>query len=110
MTTKELYLNITEGTIVTAEMAEKAQSELAKMAVEATKRAEKAAAKRSSEDAPLVEAMQTLLSDHKVRTASEMAEALGISTSKATAVAKRIPNLSVSEVQVNRRIVKGYSL
>lgn len=112
MTMKEMLTAITEGTMVTAEMAEKAQAELAKMATEAAARAKKAAEKRSSEDAPLVEAVKALLADHQVRTASQIREAVdGIdSTSKATAICKRIDGIIITDVQVDKRIVKGYSL
>lgn len=112
MTIKELLTATTEGAVVTAEMAEKAQAELVKMAAEAERRAQKAAEKRTSEDAPLVDAVKALLADHQVRTASQIREAVdGIeSTSKATAICKRIEDIKVSDVQVDRRIVKGYSL
>ena len=112
MTMKELLNSLTEGTTVTAEMAEKAQAELTKMATEAANRAAKAKEKKASEDAPLVDAVTNLLSDHQVRTASQIREAVeGIdSTSKATAICKRIEGIKVSDVQVDKRIVKGYSL
>ena len=112
MTMKELLNSLTEGTTVTAEMAEKAQAELTKMATEAANRAAKAKEKKASEDAPLVDAVKVLLSDHQVRTASQVRDAVdGIdSTSKATAICKRIEDIKVSEVQVDKRIVKGYSL
>ena len=109
---KELLNSLTEGTTVTAEMAEKAQAELTKMATEAATRAAKAKEKKASEDAPLVDAVKALLSDHQVRTASQVRDAVdGIdSTSKATAICKRIEGIKVSDVQVDKRIVKGYSL
>lgn len=112
MTMKELLNSLTEGTTVTAEMAEKAQAELTKMATEAANRAAKAKEKKASEDAPLVDAVTNLLSDHQIRTASQIREAVeGIdSTSKATAICKRIEGIKVSDVQVDKRIVKGYSL
>ena len=112
MTMKELLNSLTEGTTVTAEMAEKAQAELQKMATEAANRAAKAKEKKASEDAPLVDAVKVLLSDHQVRTATQIREAVnGIdSTSKATAICKRIDGITISDVVVDKRIVKGYSL
>lgn len=112
MTMKEMLTAVVEGAVVTAEMAEKAQAELAKMAAEAEKRAQKAAEKRTSEDAPLVDAVKALLADHQVRTAAQIRDAVeGInSTSKATAICKRISEIEVVDVQVDKRIVKGYSL
>jgi hypothetical protein len=112
MTMKELLNSLTEGTTVTAEMAEKAKAELTKMAAEAATRAAKAKEKKASEDAPLVDAVKALLADHQVRTASQVRDAVdGIdSTSKATAICKRIDGITISDVQVDKRIVKGYSL
>ena len=112
MTMKELLTGVVEGAVVTAEMAEKAQAELAKMATEAANRAAKAKEKKASEDAPLVDAVKALLADHQVRTASQIRDAVeGIdNTSKATAICKRIDGITISDVQVDKRIVKGYSL
>ena len=109
---KQLLNSLTEGTTVTAEMAEKAQAELTKMAAEAATRAAKAKEKRNSEDAPLMDAVKALLADHQVRTASQVRDAVdGIdSTSKATAICKKIAGITISDVQVDKRIVKGYSL
>lgn len=112
MTIKELLTATTEGAVVTAEMAEKAKTELERMAAEAANRAAKAKEKKASEDAPLVEAVKVLLADHEVRTASQIAAIVdGIdSTSKATAICKRISGIKVSEITAGRRIVFGYSL
>lgn len=112
MTMKEMLTAVVEGAVVTAEMAEKAQAELAKMAKESATRAAKVKEKKASEDAPLVDAVKALLADHQVRTASQIRDSVsGIeSTSKATAICKRIEGIKVSDVQVDKRIVKGYSL
>lgn len=78
----------------------------------AESRNSKAAEKRAAENAPLVEAVTNLLrSNAKVFTAAEVMAAIeGIdSTSKATAVLKSIEGLKVTEVVVNKRVVKGYS-
>lgn len=110
MTMKEMLTAVVEGAVVTAEMAEKAQAELAKIAAEAERRAQKAAEKRTSEDAPLLAKAAELLSDHAVRTASQIAAAMGIKTPKATALMRKLEGVKVSDVQVDKRIVKGYSL
>jgi hypothetical protein len=110
MTMKELLTAVVEGAVVTAEMQEKAQAELAKMAAEAEKRAQKAAEKRTSEDAPLLAQAAELLSDHVVRTAKDIGVALNVSTPKATALMRKLEGVKVSEVTVDKRIVKGYSL
>jgi histidyl-tRNA synthetase len=73
----------------------------------------RARAKKSAENAPLVEAVTNLLrSNAKVFTAAEVKEAIeGIeSTSKATAVLKLVEGVKISDVTVDRRVVKGYSL
>lgn len=110
MTIKELLTAVVEGAVVTAEMQEKAQAELAKMAAEAEKRTQKAAEKRTSEDAPLLAQAAELLSDHVVRTAKDIGVALKVSTPKATALMRKLEGVKVSEVTVDKRIVKGYSL
>ncbi len=110
MTMKEMLTAVVEGAVVTAEMAEKAQAELAKMAAEAERRAQKAAEKRTSEDAPLLALAAELLSNHTVRTAKEIGVELGVSTPKATALMRKLEGVKVSDVQVDKRIGKGFSL
>lgn len=110
MTMKEMLTAVVEGAVVTAEMAEKAQAELQKMEAEAVRRAQKAAEKRTSEDAPLLESAKALLSDGIVRTAKDIGVAIGVSTPKATALMRKLDGVKVSEVTVDKRIVKGYSL
>lgn len=78
----------------------------------AASRNSKAAEKRAAENAPLVEAVTNLLrSNAKVFTAAEVKDSIdGIeSTSKATSILKSIEGLKVTEVVVNKRVVKGYS-
>ena len=73
----------------------------------------KAAEKRAAENAPLVEAVTNLLrSNAKVFTASEIKNLVdGIeSTSKATFILKAVEGIKVSDVVVDKRVVKGYSL
>ena len=79
----------------------------------AESRNSKAAEKRAAENAPFVEAVTNLLRNSaKVFTAAEVKDAIeGIdSTSKATAILKMVEGVKVSEVVVNKRVVKGYSL
>lgn len=86
---------------------------LKRHAAEAARRNSKAAEKRAAENAPFVEAVTNLLrSNAKVFTAAEVKEAIeGIdSTSKATAILKMVEGVKASEVVVNKRVVKGYSL
>lgn len=112
MTTKEFYNAIATNENLSADLRGFASNAITKMELEATNRSAKAKEKKASEDAPLVDAVKALLSDHQVRTASQVRDAVnGIdSTSKATAICKRIEGIKVSDVQVDKRIVKGYSL
>ena len=113
MTTKNFYNAIATNENLSAELREFAANAIVKMDKESASRNSKAAEKRAAENAPFVEAVTNLLrSNAKVFTAAEVKDAIeGIdSTSKATAILKMVEGVKVSEVAVNRRIVKGYSL
>lgn len=106
MTNKEFLTNVSLNNI-SDETIEYAKSALTKLSENASNRA----AKRKAEDAPLMEKLvEYLTKSVKVLTASEIANHLGISTSKATALCKQVEGIKVSDVQVDRRMVKGYSL
>ena len=110
MTKREFLTKVTEGTI-TDEMKEFAKAEIAKLDAELAKAAEKRAAKKA-DIAPLVEALQAILTDEPI-TASQIAEAVeGINNvSKATVIAKILVDsgvASVTDVKVKGRAVKGY--
>ena len=94
------------------EIQAEAASLLEKHNKAAASRNAKSAEKRATENAPLVEAVTDLLrSNAKVFTAAEVKDSVdGIdSTSKATSILKSIEGLKVTEVVVNKRVVKGYS-
>ena len=106
MTQKEFFTHVSLNTI-SAEDIDYATETLRKMNDSASARS----AKKKAEDAPLVASLvEYLTNSAKVLTASEIALHFGISTSKATALCKQIENIKVSDVQVDRRMVKGYSL
>lgn len=110
MTKREFLTQVIEGT-VTEEMVEFAKAEIVKLDAELAKAAEKRAAKKA-ENAPLVEALQAILTDEPM-TASQIAENVeGINNaSKATVIAKILVEsgvASVTEVKVKGRAVKGY--
>lgn len=65
-------------------------------------------AKKDAENAPFIEAIQSVLTD-KPQTASQIAAAVNISTPKATALLKKM-SVKVGEMTVDKRIVKAYSL
>ena len=113
MTTKNFYNAIATNENLSAELREFAANAILKMDKENASRNSKAAEKRAAENAPFVEAVTNLLrTNAKVFTAAEVKDAIeGIdSTSKATAILKMVEGVKVSEVVVNKRVVKGYSL
>ena len=67
-------------------------------------------ARRDAENAPLIENIKNILADGEVKTAGALAEMMNLSTSKITALVKKIDGIKVSQVVVNKRIVNGYSL
>ena len=113
MTTKNFYNAIATNENLSAELREFAANAILKMDKESASRNSKAAEKRAAENAPFIEAVTNLLrNSSKVFTAAEVKDAIeGIdSTSKATAILKMVEGVKVSEVVVNKRVVKGYSL
>lgn len=106
MTNKEFLTNVSLNNITAETIA---------YATEALRKADEATAARSAaknaEDAPMIETIvNTLTQNARVYTAAELAAVLGVHTSKATSLCKKIPNITISDVQVDRRVVKGYSL
>ena len=109
MTNKNFYESVTEGTVVTDEMAQKAKELLASLLKSEANRASKQAEKKQA-DLPLVEKVVEFLREHGTSTASQIAEGIGVSTSKATVLAKQVEGIIIGDVRVGNRIVKGYSL
>ena len=111
MTKREFLTQVIEGTI-SNETVEFAKAEIVKLDAELAKAAEKRAAKKA-ENAPLMDALQAILTDEPM-TASQIAENVeGINNaSKATVIAKALVEAgiaTVTEVKVKGRAVKGYS-
>ena len=79
-----------------------------------SKRAETEKAKRAETDAPLFVALNDYLACHELVIASEVATALGISTSKASALLRKLATngtVTVCDVKVKGKgTVKGYAL
>lgn len=106
MTNKEFLTNVANNTITEDTIAYAAEA-LRK----ANESADARAAAKNAEDAPLVEAItNTLSANGRVYTAAELGAMLGLHTSKVTNLCKKIPGIRISDVQVDRRVVKGYSL
>lgn len=103
MTQREFYNEVANCTNLSEDARAIAQAWV-------TKDAEKYLAKRA-ENAELSEAVVALLKGSaEPMTASAVADNLGISTPKATSILKSIEGITVSDVRVGNRIVKGYNL
>ena len=106
MTNKEFLTHIATNAITPEDVAH-ATAELEKL----NARAASASAAKNAEDAPLLDILtSTLSSAGKVLTAAELAAKIGVHTSKVTNLCKKVPGIKVSDVTVDRRVVKGYSL
>lgn len=111
MTTRNFYETIAANETLSAELREFAAAAIEKMDKSAASRAEKAAEKKSIEDAPIIEAITNYLRENPgAHTASDIAAAVGIKTPKATAVLRKVEGVNVGEGQKDKRIVKTYSL
>lgn len=110
--TKRDFLTKVIAETADAEVKAFAEKEIEKLDAELAKAAAKRAEKKA-ENAPLVDALQAILTDEPM-TASQIAENVeGINNaSKATVIAKILVEsgvATVTEVKVKGRTVKGYS-
>lgn len=111
MNTRIFYETIAANETLSAELREFAAAAIEKMDKSAASRAEKAAEKKSIEDAPIIEAVTNYLRENPgAHTASDIAAAVGIKTQKATAVLRKVEGVNVGEGKKDKRIVKTYSL
>ena len=108
MTNREMLTAIVNGE-VTEDVVAKAKEEIAKLDARNASRKSKPS-KKSLENAPIIESIKGLLTEEPMW-ASEIGEALGISTSKASALAKQVKGVIVTDVKVKGKgTQKGYSL
>lgn len=108
MTKREMFMAVIEGN-VTEEVIKGFKAEIDKMDARNAKRAE-TPSKRQKENAPLIEAIHGILTNEP-QTAAEIAEKVGVSTQKASALLRGIEGLAVTEVKVKGKgKVKGYAL
>lgn len=98
---------------ITDSMKEKARSEIAKLDVANAKRAEKSAEK-AKENEPIKQEIVNFLREHGKHTTTEIAEGVGISTSKASAMCRQLVEskmLVASDVSVkNKGKQKAYEI
>ena len=73
-------------------------------------RATKAHEKADAVNAPIIAKIHDFLADGEVKTAAEVAVAVGVSTQKASALLRKVDGLTVTEVKGKSGKVKGYSL
>ena len=88
-----------------ADVAEKAKAEIAKLDATNAKRTEKAKEK-SAENKPVKDAIFQFLLSNGTKTSPEIAEGVGITTSKASAMCRQMVDdgqLTVSEVKVPKK-------
>lgn len=86
-----------------------AKDEIAKMDARNAKRAS-TPSKRAVENEPIKAEIVKILTDEP-KTASEIAESIGVSVQKASALLRQIEGLAVSEVKVKGKgKVKGYAI
>ena len=108
MTRREMFEAIVNGN-VTEEVVAMAQSELVKMDERNEKR-KNSPSKTAIANEPIKAQIVEILT-HEPLTASEVANAVGISTQKASALLRQIEGLTVTEVKVKGKgKVKGYAL
>ena len=108
MTNREFYTAVIEGTI-TEEMQAFAQSAIKRLDERNAKRAS-TPSKTQVANEPIIKAISEFLTNEP-KLASEIAEAVGISVNKASALVKKIDGVVVTEVKVKGKGVrKAYSI
>ena len=108
MTNREMFMAIVNGQ-VNAEVVAKAQEELDKLDARNAKRREKPS-KKAQENAVYVKAIAEVLTKEP-QTASEIAEKVEISTSKASALLSRMDGVAVTELKIKGKGKRnGYAL
>ena len=106
MTNREFF-NAVIANEITDEVIAHATESLTKLDVRNAKRAERQT-KTQIANEPIIKAIADLLTSEPMR-ASEIAEACGISTQKASALVKKVEGVSVTDVKVKGKgTQKGY--
>ena len=108
MTNRELYTEIVNGNL-TEEVKAKAAEEIAKLDARNAARKGKET-KTQRENKPIIEAIKNLLTEEPML-GTDIAEKLDISTSKVSALAKKVEGVKITDVKVTGKGVrKAYSL
>ena len=107
--TKREFFEAVIANVENAELVEFAQGELVKMDERNAKR-KNAPSKTQIANEPIIKAIAEILTEVPMR-ASEIAEKIGISTPKASALVKKVEGVKVVDVKVKGKgTQKGYSL
>ena len=112
MKIRDFYTAVIANESNTAEVREHAQNELAKMDAQNEKR-RNTPSKTAQMNDVLIENLLPMLDAQTVYTSSAIGEKLGVSTSKASAILRRMVEVhktmkEVESVKVNKSKVKGY--
>ena len=111
MTNRDFFASLTAGSVVTDEQAAIALKMIENLDKTNANRKAKSNEKKSAEDAPLMASVvEYLTANAGAHTASEVATACDISTSKATALLKKIDGIVVGETKIKSRVVKTYAI
>lgn len=110
MTRREFFEAVMAIEGIEVELHDFAANEIEKLNARNAKRSS-TPSKRSLANEPIkAEIVKVLSEAEQSATASDIAERIGISTQKASALLRQIDGLTVSELKVKGRKVKGYSL
>lgn len=108
MTRREFFEAIMAVEGIEVELHDFAANEIEKLNARNAKRSS-TPSKRALANEPIKEEIVKVLT-HDAQSASEIAEKVGISTQKSSSLLRQIDGLSVSELKVKGRKVKGYAL
>ena len=108
MTRREFFEAVMAHEGIEVELHDFAANEIEKLNARNAKRSS-TPSKRSLANEPIKAEIVKVLT-HDAQSASEIAEKVGISTQKSSSLLRQIDGLSVSELKVKGRKVKGYAL
>lgn len=113
MTNREFFEKVVNGNEITEEMREFAKKGIQKLNDRnSNRKLSKAEQKRREENEQFAEKFLEYIVNHEVATAKELGEQFEVSTQKASAIAKMLEKngkVKVTNVIVNKRVVKGYT-
>lgn len=108
MTRREFFEAVMAVEGIESELHDFAANEIEKLNARNAKRSS-TPSKRALANEPIKEEIVKVLT-HDAQSASEIAEKVGISTQKSSSLLRQIDGLTVSELKVKGRKVKGYAL